>query len=188
MKKVLMILVCAFFLLSLVGGVSAATLNEKTMPTGQSSQTGSARVTLDIAEGYTVIIPDVISFGHTGSGATDYTVYKTVQATVIRIEPTHYLNVTVHSNQYDTGGKGWVLMQDGADGSYKYGIKKGTDDKDHIDGEEGILANHAQILSVASNVYITQTAHLHFKYMENELPTHAGEYSDTLIFTVTVQE
>lgn len=182
MKKVLMILVCAFFLLSLVGGVSAVTLTEKT------EDTGSAKVTLVIAEGYTVIIPDAISFGHTGSGETDYSVYKTVQATVIRIQPTHYLNVTVHSNQYDDGGKGWVLKQDGADGSYKYGIKNGAHDKDHIVGDVGILPNHAQILSVADNVKTTQTAHLHFKYMEDTLPTHAGTYSDTLIFTVTVQE
>lgn len=182
MKKVLMILVCAFFLLSLVGGVSAATLTEKTQ------DTGSATVTLVIAEGYTVIIPDAISFGHTGTGETDYSVYKTVQATVIRINPTHYLNVTVHSNQYDdsVGGKGWILKQNGADGVYKYGIKNGAHDKDHIVGDVGILPNHAQILSVDADVHETQTAHLHFKYMENVLPTNAGTYSDTLIFTVTV--
>lgn len=128
---------------------------------------GTMDVTYGVESGYTVTIPGDLAL----TDATAKT--ANVSASNVMIEAGEILKVTISSTNY--ANNNWNLVAEGAAANkLPYTIK--------ADGVS--VANGGTILSVADGIGSDESV-LSFQLVD--LPTRAGQYKDTLTFTVSVE-
>lgn len=191
MKNVFMLLLGAMLVLSMAGGVSAATANPQ--PTnitqadftpGQPDPTRTTIVTLNLGQSFEVELP--ASFSLTDETGDDvYTGLAFVNATVNRLESGRTLTVTVSSTDPSNQDKVWNLKNDAGD-KLEYVIGLGdAGNSVNLDEPNNLLTSGATIIP---NLGVGGTASkaLHFKLTSSVNEAKTGEYTDTLTFTVAV--
>jgi hypothetical protein len=163
MKKMLSLALVAVMVLSAIPAVHAADI---TVDTTQSSNTV---VSYGVAEGYTVVIPDAVELDAAGTGTA------TLSAENVIIASGKTLNIRISGADYVDA---WELIDKAdADNALTYSIK-------NADGEA--LANNDIVLSSASGANWNSKASATLSFAIEDAVTSAGEYEDTLTFTVSV--
>ena len=135
--------------------------------TEEGEQTGTMDITYGVASGYTVTIPaDLILEGTTAETST-------VSATNVKIPYGTSLKVTISSDNYDGG---WYLVdEDATANKVEY----------TIEDTNGEIAEDGIVLEVqAGAADLKGSNELTFQVPVE--PTKAGDYKDTLSFTVAV--
>ena len=149
-------------------GAMAPVFASETQITGDGSatKTGSMEITYGVASGYTVTIPADVDFT-TGKTAT-----RTIEASDVMIGYGKVLEVKVQGENYN---EGWFLAdKEASTNTLAYTLKSG-------DGTA--ITNNGVVLAVdAGNA--GGSNELSFELIG--IPIKAGEYADTLTFTVSV--
>lgn len=162
MKKLLAVVLALALALSLTATAFAADINQDT-----SSQTGSTNVTFNVDPTYTVKIPESVALDKVDTNGV-ITYEKTADITAdagVRLHENEQIQVTLNGD--------FVLKtSDTATYTLPYTVTVGA--KSINSGD--VVANFGTSLDA-------QTSTLHFAA---ENPQYAGEYKDTVVFTIAI--
>lgn len=177
MKKVFTILLGMFLVISMVGCVCAVDITPES-----NSKVGTTTVSYNVAETYTVTIPDSIVLGSdTGQE------YGTIYATITKIAPDHLLNITITGDSYDGTNDIWYLTHNDGEDKLGYYIEKGGHVSSTTGGSPVDYGN--VVLSVPATQKLKQEIQIHCRLVTDVATiTHSGTYSDQLKFTVSIEE
>lgn len=160
MKKFLTCVLVTLMVLSLSGVVFAAEIDE-----GSADPSGSTSVTFQVDPTYTVTIPATVTLekdAETGNYKQD----ATITATDVRLEEGKVIVVTLSGDFVLTAGKAEL----------PYTVTVGENSTAVVDGTV-----------VATFVTSTEAQSVTLHFAANN-PTYAGNYSDTVTFTIAVPE
>lgn len=158
MKKLLTILLALVMVLSLSVTAFAADINQDSDP-----KAGNTTVTFNVDPTYTVTIPATVTLAKDEESGS-YKQDATITATDVRLKEGETIKVTIASDFTLTAGTT----------DWPYTVKVGTSDT--------AIATDAIVATFTTNP-AEQTSVLHFAA---ENPTYAGNYSDTVTFTIAV--
>lgn len=162
MKKLLLLVMSLVLLMAMMIPVFAADINEE-------NKTGKTVVTYGVDGGFTVVIP--ADFNLTKGAETT----QTVKASNVYLEYGKHLSVTMASDNY--ADSKWHLVHESDEDEkveYTIGTSSGAD---YIESGASILTINAGTLTGERTLY----------FKTEDSPNLAGKYTDTLNFTVTVQ-
>lgn len=161
MKKLLTIMLALVMVLSLSVTAFATNIDQDSNP-----KTADTSVTFNVDPTYTVTIPATVTLAKDADGS--YKQDATITATDVRLLEGQTITVTLASDFKLTTGAA------GATYELPYTVKVGTSDTAIVDG--GTVATFGTDTN-------SQSSTLHFAANN---PTYAGEYSDTVTFTIAV--
>lgn len=160
MKKLLTILLALVMVLSLSVTAFAA---DNSINQGSANQAGNTTVTFNVDPTYTVTIPATVTLAKDEESGS-YKQDATITATDVRLLEGKVINVTLAGDFTLTAGTT----------DWPYTVKVGTSDTAIATGD---------IVATFTTNPAEQTSVLHFAAAD---PTYAGNYSDTVTFTIAV--
>ena len=140
----------------------ATNINQDTV----EPKSGSTSVTMTVAPSYTVTIPEVVQLAEQNDGT--YANDAVITATNIRLDNDNMIEVSISSD--------FMLINDQLENTVPYTLTI----------NDGAISSGDTVAMFSTNEDLTlvqESDTLHFKA---DKPTFAGDYSDTVVFTIDV--
>lgn len=163
MKKILAIVLAAVMIAACSVTAFAAEVNQDTTP-----PTGATNVTVSVAPSYTVTIPETVVLNEQQDGT--YSNSAVITATNIRLNSGKVINVTMDSDFLLENAQGAAALP--------YTLKINDTEKASGDTVATFSTN-------ADLTFVQQSDTLQFTA---EVPTYAGDYSDTVTFNIAITD
>ena len=161
MKKILTLALVGAMLSATGITAFAANVDQDTTP-----PTGTTNVTLSVAPSYTVTIPDSVTLDEQADGT--YSNDAVITATNIRLNSNKVISVTMKSDFLLENAQGAATLP------YKLTINNSA------------IANDGTVATFDTNANLTLVQKSDTLHFTADKPTYAGDYSDTVTFTIAV--